>query len=737
MSKTIICSMFQRHSGQGLAGSLKRQFRCTLVGAMAFAVIVSLIVSLTGFFEQITYDAISDSNRDFAVSVNAMTETLNSFMVNFERQLFYSNTVSTLFRKDGFTDAEKSYIMRDLNSSLNAADFTEEIYVYNGYTDTVYSTGPFFARKLEDVNAIPVRELLSDRSADQRFHAVYCHEDGDEEHSDHNYYAFIFYELYPDRKPKPNALVVTIHDDWYQNFLLLANPSSDFIVLDCVGNPLLYADEALRSSSQPYYEQIHEDADNPPSGYILGKNRNEICLYYESPDTGHIYLRITSIKELVPRLYHFRQITTRIIIGLSMLLAVLLLAFLFYSFLPMLRIEDAIRQIDSCLTGEPETLVDEQAVALEENLSLKKQLENVVSKSERTNLEQIFYDMLLKKRPADMTRLFKSASLPCGLMLIQARHRSDIYRIVLQEHPEMLITKFDNIYACIGMYISSKEMDSFVGKLAGMLECRIFAGSLFEDFRELPMRFENLRELHRLALVFDPEQQVIPEIYLEQKTTENDISTKDFTELTARLKSGKLESSLAKWQEIRSRLYTYRYDSFQYILNRTEDCICRILKELHSDLLTEEGRLLPEYVEQIAHFSEIDQVFEKAFAVICDNYSEKKAQKYSNLAQKVKEIVEQEYHDPELNAQSIADRLQLNNAYLGRMFRSAYGHSINDCINTCRLEESKQLLRESKESVDTIASDVGFANVKYYYVLFKKYTGQTPAVYRNENSTDL
>lgn len=74
--------------------------------------------------------------------------------------------------------------------------------------------------------------LIADRSVDQRFRAIYCHEDGDEEHSDHNYYAFIFYELYPDRTPKPNALVVTIHDDWYQNFLLLANPSSDFIVLD-------------------------------------------------------------------------------------------------------------------------------------------------------------------------------------------------------------------------------------------------------------------------------------------------------------------------------------------------------------------------------------------------------------------------------------------------------------------------------------------------------------------------
>lgn len=735
MGKTADRSLPFPVSDRKLTGTLKRQFRYILAGVLTLALAVSLLFSMTRFFEQITYDAISDSNRDFAVSVNAMTETLNSSMINFERQLFYSNTVSTLFRKDGFTDAEKSYIMKDLNSSLNAADFTEAIYVYNGYTDTVYSTGPFFARKLEDVNAIPIRNLLSDRSVDQRFHAVYCHEDGDEEHSDHNYYAFIFYELYPNRTPKPNALVVTIHDDWYQNFLLLANPSSDFIVLDFAGNPLLYADESLCASSQPYYEQIHEDTENPPSGYILGKNRNEICLYYESPDTGHIYLRITSIRELVPRFYRFRQITTRIIIGLSFLFGALLLALLFYSFLPMLRMKDAIRQIDSCLTGEPETDSALKATANEETLPLKKQLENVVSKSERTSLEQILYDMLLEKRPADADRLFKTAVPPYGLMLIQAHHRSDIYRAALQEHPEILITKSDNIYACIASYAFPDAQNAFAKQLADTLECRVFVSTLFSDFQELTSHFGNLRELHRLALVLDATQTVVMETELEKKTAENSVSTKDFTELTARLKAGKLESSLAKWQEIRDRLYTYRYDSFQYILNRTEDTICRILKDLHSDLLTEEERLLPEHVEQISDFSEIDRTFEKAFAVICENYSEKKAQKYSNLAQKVKEIVEQEYHDPELNAQSIADRLQLNNAYLGRMFRSAYGHSINDCINTCRLEESKTLLRNSQESIDSIARNVGFSNVKYYYVLFKKYTGQTPAAHRSGEET--
>ena len=506
-------------------------------------------------------------------------------------------------------------------------------------------------------------------------------------------------------------------------------------MLDFAGNPLLYADESLCASSQPYYEQIHEDTENPPSGYILGKNRNEICLYYESPDSGHIYLRITSIRELVPRFYRFRQITTRIIIGLSFLFGALLLALLFYSFLPMLRMKDAIRQIDSCLTGEPETDSALKATANEETLPLKKQLENVVSKSERTSLEQILYDMLLEKRPADADRLFKTAVPPYGLMLIQAHHRSDIYRAALQEHPEILITKSDNIYACIASYAFPDAQNAFAKQLADTLECRVFVSTLFSDFQELTSHFGNLRELHRLALVLDAAQTVVMETELEKKTAENSVSTKDFTELTARLKAGKLESSLAKWQEIRDRLYTYRYDSFQYILNRTEDTICRILKDLHSDLLTEEERLLPEHVEQISDFSEIDRTFEKAFAVICENYSEKKAQKYSNLAQKVKEIVEQEYHDPELNAQSIADRLQLNNAYLGRMFRSAYGHSINDCINTCRLEESKTLLRNSQESIDSIARNVGFSNVKYYYVLFKKYTGQTPAAHRSGEET--
>lgn len=227
-----------------------------------------------------------------------------------------------------------------------------------------------------------------------------------------------------------------------------------------------------------------------------------------------------------------------------------------------------------------------------------------------------------------------------------------------------------------------------------------------------------------------PEERLIPEEALFSKALANTVTTRDFTDLIVRLKSGSLDLSRAKWQEIRSTIVNYRYDDFQYVLNRAEDTICSILNEFSSDLLKDSQKLLPESLEQIKDLDVIDQAFDRAFVAICGNYSEKKAEKYSELAKQIKGIVQENYHDSSLNSQRIADMIQMNNAYLGRMFKNSYGHSINDYINTCRLEESMRLLRQTDMSVEEIAQNVGFSNIKYFYVLFKKLTGITPATYR-------
>lgn len=55
-------------SDSGLPAKVKRQFRYILAGALILALMVSLLFSMTRFFERVTYDAISDSNREFCGS---------------------------------------------------------------------------------------------------------------------------------------------------------------------------------------------------------------------------------------------------------------------------------------------------------------------------------------------------------------------------------------------------------------------------------------------------------------------------------------------------------------------------------------------------------------------------------------------------------------------------------------------------------------------------------------------
>ena len=63
-------------------------------------------------------------------------------------------------------------------------------------------------------------------------------------------------------------------------------------------------------------------------------------------------------------------------------------------------------------------------------------------------------------------------------------------------------------------------------------------------------------------------------------------------------------------------------------------------------------------------------------------------------------------------------------------FRELQGTSIGEMLITTRLEEVKRLLRATKEPIDTIAAECGFANPNYLKNLFKKRFNMTMREYR-------
>jgi AraC-like DNA-binding protein len=51
---------------------------------------------------------------------------------------------------------------------------------------------------------------------------------------------------------------------------------------------------------------------------------------------------------------------------------------------------------------------------------------------------------------------------------------------------------------------------------------------------------------------------------------------------------------------------------------------------------------------------------------------------------------------------------------------------------TLRMDESRQLLRETKKSVVDVALDVGYANPSHFAQLFRRETGLSPSDYRRQ-----
>lgn len=87
----------------------------------------------------------------------------------------------------------------------------------------------------------------------------------------------------------------------------------------------------------------------------------------------------------------------------------------------------------------------------------------------------------------------------------------------------------------------------------------------------------------------------------------------------------------------------------------------------------------------------------------------------------------------DLSLTNIADYLGFTPTFLSTEFNKEVGMSISDYISHYRIEQSKQYLLETQDSIAEIALRVGFTNPKYYSSLFKQACKLTPLQYRKRN----
>lgn len=90
----------------------------------------------------------------------------------------------------------------------------------------------------------------------------------------------------------------------------------------------------------------------------------------------------------------------------------------------------------------------------------------------------------------------------------------------------------------------------------------------------------------------------------------------------------------------------------------------------------------------------------------------------------------------DLTLESISPLFGYNSAYLGKIFTKKTGVTFNSYLDSIRITQAKKLLTSENLKVYEVATRVGYSNVDYFHIKFKKYVGMSPAVFKKQNKND-
>ena len=101
----------------------------------------------------------------------------------------------------------------------------------------------------------------------------------------------------------------------------------------------------------------------------------------------------------------------------------------------------------------------------------------------------------------------------------------------------------------------------------------------------------------------------------------------------------------------------------------------------------------------------------KATKIHQENY------RIDNIEQAI-QYIEKNYHNADLRLEHVSEHVGLSTAYMSSLLTKRRGESFRRILTNIRIEAAKKLLMETKQSVQEISNQVGFANSNYFSQIF-------------------
>ena len=718
--------------------------------------VLSLSSILYISFERISLSRAYSSSMSHLAKTSKDADIMIEISSNLVNQIYRDPLIAPLAFPYDPDVYELQSIISGLKNYSTVMPFIDSIYVYNKNTGVVYVASNVPREVIQDINSFDdqdVFRLIENYHDYQPFSPIprkFLLESNNARHC-YTYLAFDWFNRSVDLE---SAVVVNFSTDFLQSTLDSGKESVDdnTIIIDSTGTSICNSPSFPMMQDMSGEKYIAEIISTNNSGYLVEEVNGVLSLVvYTEPDArGWRYIRIlpySFVTSDIDRMRSYNLTVTFITLGLGLILIFFASKQLYE---PFKKIAARLGDLELFKTDNFETLRQEFLRTIlfkRKQYSNDELYSNFVHFKINFNLETQYYVVLIK-----MDR-YSSFARGKSLKELNAEKRAMMElaeRIYAQEFiVETVDVDDDSI--CLFLNLDAQRE---------LVTDNIFE-ALFAELQQIVMKTNNVSLTAAISEVGsgiddvpDLFQQAIAAVRYRTFSGHGsiifarDVLKRNFEEynyplekekaLIDALMAGKVSEAQGQYLNIMDEVKSHSILVLNLVVSRLAFTINAAVTTIQKNNNLPIQEIPDVFYALEGHFETIDEInlfFLSLFDQIDGLLKQKANLKYIELCDKIDWFIENQYMDSALSLDSIADSLGLSAAHITRVYKQYRLKTIAEAILEYRMNVAKDLLLNTDLPVKEISQMTGFTYDSYFYTVFKKENGVTPANYRKNART--
>jgi len=711
------------------------------------ATIVTLSWFLNTHFERSTAMMVNTLNQEFLSETHRINDYLQKMIKISGMELFLEPSVQALMYREDLSNFEIVTGIRRLDAVMSTNLHIHSIYAYNATKGYIFTTSNLDSDHVDRFKDQGVLELLGGSADQRRLAPIPRYFPNSSEQIP--IYSFIFYTIGHTEPRIKGALVMNISLDWLKEvFQDTEDSNSQILFVDAAGTVAYHSDTSQfleNISNRDIFRQMV--ANGRSSGYFIhGEGSEKSYVFFsKSEDTPLYLMRIFPYEVIMEGIVDMRD-TTLLLILLCVAIALL------FGFIASRRLYKPINQLVARVERQNRRAIHEEGELHFLSSSIDNMLDQVeATESYRTLLQvDILKEILMGKieDPHTIAQQFHEYGIPfkpdIPLQLFALKPCPDQVMQTLSEYPGTFAIPFEGDRTLVvtqGM--GGNRLDQFLGRVFSCGTTVVVCSRRIEHPHQLGLHAPRLLEELRFSFLYR-EGCLMEEQDLKRSLVGGTYPSDLEKTMLRLLHQGHSEDAFECYDDFIEAVSRHSFTHFRFSMKRLYISMQLLVKEL------QENGCFSDYQEMgIAKFETLiehlesrmilDDLFRTWFKSFDEELQRCRAEKNRTIVERIKQVIDLEYANPNLCLQFLADTVGLSVSYITKLFKEIEGISLSDHWFEKRMGEAVKLLMETDVLVKEIALSVGFVNENYFFTVFKKQFGITPNEYRRmarlKNST--